>query len=151
MTDDQWNPVSPATCERVTGPFYHGTKEQLAVGAELTPGYGSNYEAGRVSNHVYFSSKLEPAMWGAQLACALSGRAGPGHVYVVEPLGPFEDDPNLTNKRFAGNPTQSFRTQATLRIVAELTDWQPHPESAVREMLARLAELRRTGQHVIED
>ena len=90
-------------------------------------------------------------MWGAELAAALAGQQGHGHIYVVEPTGTFEDDPNLTNKKFPGNPTASYRTRSPLRVVAEVTDWTPHPPEAIRTMLDGLAELRRTGRHVILD
>ena len=81
----------------------------------------------------------------------LAGLDGPGHVYVVEPTGPFEDDPNVTDKKFPGNPTGSYRTRHPLRVVAELADWTPHPPEAVQGMLAGLAQLREQGRDVIED
>ena len=87
----------------MTGPFYHGTKRAFAVGDRLLPGHGSNYHDARASNNVYFSAILETAVWGAELASALAGSGERGHVYVVEPTGPFEDDPNVTNKKFPGN------------------------------------------------
>jgi rifampin ADP-ribosylating transferase len=100
---------------------------------------------------VYFSALLEPAVWGAELAVALAGAEGRGHVYIVEPTGTFEDDPNLTNKRFPGNPTRSYRTRAPLRIVGEVEDWTGHPPAVLRQMLDHLEELRRAGRAVIED
>ncbi|WP_331253583.1 NAD(+)--rifampin ADP-ribosyltransferase [Modestobacter sp. VKM Ac-2986] len=138
-------------CDHVPGPFLHGTKAVLAVGDELVPGHSSNFQAGRVMNHVYFTALEETAAWGAELATALAGGTDRGHVYVVEPLGPFEDDPNVTDKRFPGNPTQSYRTRAPLRVVAERPDWQGHPPEVLRHMLDRLAELRDQGRDVIED
>ena len=92
-------------CEHIGGPFYHGTKSALEVGDELVAGYGSNFQEGRVSNNIYFTALVDTAAWGAELATALAGSEERGHIYVVEPLGPFEDDPNVTNKRFPGNPT----------------------------------------------
>ena len=144
-------PVTYEQCEHVAGPFYHGTKATLEPGAMLVPGYGSNFEEGRVSNNIYFAALVEPAVWGAELATALAGSEERGHVYVVEPLGPFEDDPNLTNKRFPGNPTQSYRTRHPLRVVAELADWQGHDAEALKTMLDHLAQLREQGLAVIED
>ena len=82
------------------GPFYHGTRSALEVGAELVPGRGSNFHQGRVSNHLYFSALVETAVWGAELAAALAGGDSRGRIYLVQPVGPFEDDPNVTNKRF---------------------------------------------------
>lgn len=151
MSTQEWQPVTHANCGAVEGPFYHGTKHRLAPGALLVPGHASNFEQGRISNHVYFSATLEAAVWGAELATALAGIAERGHVYLVEPTGSFEDDPNLTNKRFPGNPTKSYRTRAPLRILGELGDWQGHPPEVIRQMLDRLDALRRAGTAVIED
>jgi hypothetical protein len=144
-------PVTYACCEHVRGPFFHGTRSALEVGTELVPGHGSNFQAGRVSNHIYFTALVDTAAWGAELATALAGSEDRGHVFVVEPLGPFEDDPNVTDKRFPGNPTQSYRTRDPLRVVGEVDDWQGHEPDVVREMLAGLARLREQGRDVIED
>lgn len=144
-------PVTTDRCAHVEGPFYHGTKSVLAAGSELVPGYGSNFQAGRVLRHVYFTALVETAAWGAELATALAGTGERGHIYVVEPLGPFEDDPNVTDKRFPGNPTQSYRTTAPLRVVAELGDWQGHAPEVLTAMLDHLAQLREQGLDVIED
>ena len=135
----------------VEGPFYHGTKAVLEAGTELVPGHGSNFHDGRVSNNIYFSALVETAAWGAQLASALAATGQRGHIYVVEPLGPFEDDPNVTDKRFPGNPTQSYRTRSPLRVVAELDGWVGHAPEAVDSMLESLARLREQGLDVIED
>lgn len=135
----------------IEGPFYHGTSVALTVGDLLMPRNLSNYHSGRVSNHVYFAALLEPAIWGAELACALSGSDRRGHIYIVEPTGPFEDDPNLTNKKFPGNVTQSYRTRHPLRIVGELQDWDGHSADVIQGMLDGLARLREQGLDVIED
>jgi len=135
----------------VDGPFFHGTRAALQVGDELVPGYGSNYQAGRVSNHIYFSSVLETAVWGAELAAALGGGSERGRIYLVEPAGPFEDDPNVTDKRFPGNPTRSYRTRHPLRVVGEVDDWEGHPPDVLQAMLDSLARLRAQGLDVIED
>lgn len=140
-----------ATCGGVTGPFYHGTRHAFAPGALLVPGRPSNFEARRVSNNVYFSATLDAAVWGAELAVALAGHERRGHIYVVEPTGPFEDDPNLTNKRFPGNRTRSYRTREPLRIVGEVHGWTGHPPELVRQMLDHLAALRQSGDSLIED
>lgn len=144
-------PVTFERCDHVTGPFFHGTASTVAVGEELVTGRGSNFHAGRTSNHVYFAGLVGTAVWGAELATALNGSDERGHVYVVEPLGPFEDDPNVTNQRFPGNPTQSYRTRDPLRVLAEVTDWDGHPPEVLRAMLDRLEQLRAQGLDVIED
>ena len=151
MTQHEWTPVTHDACADVEGPFYHGTRIRFQAGDLLTPGRASNFEEGRISNNVYFSASLEAAIWGAELATRLAGDDGRGHVYVVEPTGTFEDDPNLTNKRFPGNPTRSYRTRDALRIVAEVEDWQGHPPETIRQMLDHLEELKRAGRAVIED
>ncbi|WP_292677938.1 NAD(+)--rifampin ADP-ribosyltransferase [Nocardioides sp.] len=151
QSDETYEPVTYEHHDHVEGPFFHGTKAVLEVGDELVAGFGSNFEEGRVMNHVYFSSRVMPAAWGAQLASALAGLSDRGHIYVVEPLGPFEDDPNATNKRFPGNPTRSYRTRDPLRVVAELDDWEGHPPEAVEAMLGSLDALRAEGRAVIDD
>ncbi len=153
MGDDHGThePVTYANCAHIEGPFYHGTKSTLEDGTELVPGHGSNFQRGRVSNNIYFTTLVPTAAWGAQLAAALDGRQERGHIYVVEPLGPFEDDPNVTNKRFPGNPTQSFRTRHPLRVIAELQDWEGHAPQVLKAMLDHLAQLREQGLDVIDD
>lgn len=144
-------PVTYERCEHIEGPFFHGTRSALAAGDELVPGYGSNFQEGRVSNHVYFTASVETAVWGAELATALAGTGEPGRVYVVEPLGPFEDDPNVTDKRFPGNPTRSYRTRHPLRVVDEVAGWEGHDPDTLRGMLDSLQRLREQGLDVIED
>ena len=151
VSDGNHVPVTYENCEQIDGPFYHGTKAALEVGDELVPGYGSNFQAGRVSNNIYFSALVETAAWGAELASALAGNGDRGRIYVVEPLGPFEDDPNVTNKRFPGNPTESYRTRHPLRVVGEQESWQGHDPEVLKAMLDRLALLREQGLDVIED
>jgi rifampin ADP-ribosylating transferase len=144
-------PVTYTTCRDVAGPFFHGTTAVLAPGDELVPGRGSNFQAGRVSRNIYFSAALETAVWGAELSTALTGGEGRGRVYVVEPLGAFEDDPNVTDKKFPGNPTRSYRSRSPLRVVEEVPDWPPHPPEVLQGMLDSLARLRAQGLDVIED
>lgn len=150
MQDDTtWTATTFENCRSVAGPFYHGTAAELKAGDLLAPGFESNYQKGRISNHVYFTSLV--ASLAAQLAAALTGAQGRGHVYLVEPTGPFEDDPNVTNKRFRGNPTKSYRSKHPLRIVSEVDDWEEHSQEVIDEMLARLALLREQGLDLIED
>ena len=127
--------------------FYHGTKADLVIGDLIAPGFESNFVE-RGLKHVYFAAKLEAATWGAELARG----DGRGRVFIVEPTGPFEDDPNLTDKRFPGNMTASYRSTAPLRITGELKDWVGHAPEQVREMKDNLARMKREGTDtIIED
>lgn len=137
-------------CDHVEGPFFHGTKETFEVGDQVLVGQSSNFQDDRVSNHVYFAALLETAVWGAELATALTGGDGSGHVYQVEPTGPFEDDPNVTDKKFAGNPTRSYRTRQPMRVISEV-DWEGHAPEVLQGMLDSLARLRAQGFDLIED
>jgi rifampin ADP-ribosylating transferase len=105
------------------GPFFHGTIADLRVGDLLTPGRPSNYRPEIVMNHIYFTALVDGAGLAAEIAAELAGGNATPRVYAVEPTGPFENDPNVTDKKFPGNPTRSYRSRAPLRIVGELTDW----------------------------
>jgi len=129
------------------GVYLHGTKADLAVGDMLVPGRQSNFEEDRVMNHVYFTATLDAAVWGAELAAG----EGRGRIYLVEPSGEFEDDPNVTNKRFPGNPTQSFRSRGPLRVVGEIVDWVGHSPEKLQAMRDGLNALKRQGAAQIED
>jgi len=127
--------------------YFHGTKAHLSAGDEIAPGFSSNYGKRKEARFVYLTETLDAAIWGAELAVG----AGPGRIYVVEPMGAIEDDPNLTDKKFPGNPTKSFRTREPLRVVSEVVDWQGHPAEQLAAMRAHLAELERQGIEAIED
>jgi rifampin ADP-ribosylating transferase len=101
------------------GPFYHGTKADLKPGDLLTPGGNSNYKADLKMNHIYFTANIN----GAGLAASLANGDGPERVYIGEPTGNFQDDPNVTDKKFPGNPTRSYRSDAPLKIIGEITEW----------------------------
>lgn len=131
----------------IEGPFYHGTKADLQIGDLIERGFSSNYGTRRQSNFVYLSATLEAATWGAELAVG----EGRGRIYIVEPTGPIEDDPNLTNKRFPGNPTKSYRSREPLRIVGEVVDWTGHPPERLREMLDHLEKLKEQGIEAIDE
>jgi rifampin ADP-ribosylating transferase len=118
-----------------SGPFYHGTKANLQVGDLLTAGFGSNYKSEVVMNHIYFTALAN----GAGLAAALAKGDGPERVYIVEPTGSFENDPNVTDKKFPGNPTRSYRTEAPLKIVGEVTDWVRQTPEQLRQWREKLA------------
>src|ERR1700754_2035250 len=121
--------------------FYHGTKADLRPGDLIRPGYESNFGKRAKANFVYLTATLDAATWGAELAL---GEAR-GRIYIVEPTGPFEDDPNLTDKKFPGNPTQSYRTRDPLLITGEVADWKGHPPEQLKAMKDRVEELRRLG------
>lgn len=118
-----------------SGPFYHGTRADLQAGDLLTPGGVSNYQSELVMNHIYFTALAN----GAGLAAALANGDAPERVYIVEPTGPFEHDPNVTNKKFPGNPTRSYRSTAPLKIVGEITDWAKQTPEQIRQWREKLA------------
>lgn len=127
--------------------FYHGTKADLAEGDLIGPGYASNYGKRKQAAFVYLTATLDAATWGAELAAG----EGPGRIYIVEPTGPIEDDPNLTDQKFPGNPTKSYRTREPLRVVGEVVDWTGHSAEQLKTMKDHLAELERQGIEAIED
>ena len=130
-----------------TGPYFHGTKADLLPGDLLDPGHSSNFGEQRIASFVYVTATMDAAIWGAELAVG----EGPGRIYRVEPTGSLEDDPNLTDARFPGNPTRSYRTREPVRVVDEVRDWEPHPPEVLRHMQDRLAELKRLGVEAIND
>jgi rifampin ADP-ribosylating transferase len=127
------------------GPFFHGSRAALRVGDLLTPGFRSNYRPEIVMNHIYFTALLD----GAGLAAEIITGDGPPRVYEVEPTGPFENDPNVTDKKFPGNPTRSFRSLAPLRIVAERDDWNRLTPEALAAWRERLTEMRDENAQII--
>ena len=127
--------------------YYHGTKADLKVGDLIAPGYASNYGQRKQANFVYLSATLEAAIWGAELAVG----EGHGRIYIVEPTGSIEDDPNLTNKRFPGNPTKSYRSRDPFRVLGEVTDWKAHSREQLEEMQTHLENLRQRGIEAIQD
>lgn len=129
------------------GPFFHGTKAVLGLGDLLEPKRQSNYEEARISNYIYFTATLDAAKWGAELAQG----DGQERIYLVEPLGAFENDPNLTDKRFPGNPTRSYRSQTPLKIVGELATWERHSEEVIQQMLNHLNKMQAEGTAEIID
>ena len=120
------------------GPFYHGTKADLQAGNLLTAGFRSNYDPEVIMNHIYFTALPN----GAGLAAALAKGDGQERVYIVEPTGSFENDPNVTDKKFPGNPTRSYRSQAPLKIVGEITDWVRQTPEEIQKWHERLAKLK---------
>src|SRR5579875_339070 len=129
------------------GRLLHGTKADLKVGDLLAPGRRSNYSEGRTTNHIYVTETLDAATWGAELA----NGDGRGRIFIVEPTGALEDDPNVTDKKFPGNPTRSYRTRDPVRIVGEIVDWVGHSPEKLKARRERLAQLQRTGAAEIDD
>ena len=127
------------------GPFFHGTKADLQVGDLLTAGFRSNYRPEVLMNHIYFTALTDGAGLAAELA---AGDAAP-RVYIVEPTGPFENDPNVTDKKFPGNPTRSYRSVEPLRIVGERSDWVRLTPEALQEWRDRLAAILADERGVI--
>lgn len=127
--------------------YFHGTKADLKPGDLLTPGFNPNYAQYGQLAHIYFTGTLDAAVWGAELA---SG-AGKERIYLVEPTGELEDDPNLTDKKFPGNPTQSYRSRHPIRVVGEVTGWQGHAPEQLTAMKEGLARLREQGLDQIEN
>lgn len=116
--------------------YFHGTKADLKAGDLIRPGFASNY--GRPNaTHVYLTSTLEAAIWGAELAAG----EGAGHIYVVEPMGSCENDPELTDQKFAGNPTQSYRTSDALRVIGKVVDWEGHSLDQIQATKEHVAKL----------
>lgn len=127
--------------------FYHGTKANLNIGDLIEPGFNSNYGSRKKANYVYLTATMDAAIWGAELAVG----EGAGRIYIVEPIGQYEDDPNLTDKKFPGNPTKSYRTKAGLKVVGEVKEWQGHPPEQLKAMKEGLERLRQQGIEAIED
>ena len=127
--------------------YYHGTKADLKPGDLIRPGYNSNFGRRKAAAYVYLTATLDAATWGAELAAG----EGPGRIYIVEPTGPIEDDPNLTDKKFPGNPTKSYRSRDSLRVTGEITDWQGHSPEQLQSMRDHLERLKELGVEAIED
>ena len=127
--------------------YYHGTKASLKPGDLIEPGFTSNYGQRKKANYIYLTATLEAATWGAELAVW----EGAGRIYIVEPTGPFEDDPNLTDKKFPGNPTKSYRSLHPLKVVGEVKDWKGHSPEQLNAMKEHLEQLKNRGIEAIED
>ena len=136
-----------ATDDMIPQQFYHGTRADLKPGDLIVPGYNSNYGKRNKAVYVYLTATLDAATWGAELARG----EGPGRIYMVEPTGPIMDDPNLTDKKYPGNPTKSYRSREPLRVTGEVTDWQGHSPEALKAMKDHIERLRQLGIEAIED
>jgi rifampin ADP-ribosylating transferase len=127
--------------------FYHGTKANLKQGDLIEPGFNSNYGQRNKAKYIYLTATLDAAIWGAELALG----EGIGRIYIVVPTGTFEDDPNLTDKKFPGNPTKSYRSLHPLRVIGEVTDWQEHSPEQLKAMKDNLERLKQLGIEAIEN
>ncbi|HYD90025.1 MAG TPA: NAD(+)--rifampin ADP-ribosyltransferase [Flavobacterium sp.] len=127
--------------------FYHGTKADLKPGDLIGPGYSSNYGTRKNAKFVYFAATLDAAIWGAELALG----EGRERIYIVEPTGDFEDDPNLTDKKFPGNPTKSYRSALPVKVIGEVPSWTGHAPEQLKAMKDHLEKLREAGIEAIED
>ncbi|HWR13536.1 MAG TPA: NAD(+)--rifampin ADP-ribosyltransferase [Terriglobales bacterium] len=126
--------------------YFHGTRADLAHGDLILAGFSSNFGDGKPLSWVYFTATLDAAIWGAELAAG----DGPERIYLVEPTGPIVDDPNLTDKKFPGNPTLSYRSRDPLRVVGEVTKWQGHPPEQLQQMRDALERLKAEGAQIID-
>ena len=126
--------------------YYHGTKVNLNVGDLIEVGFQSNYGSQRKAKYIYLSATLEAATWGAELAKG----DGPGRIYIVEPTGSIEDDPNLTDKKFPGNPTKSYRSLHSFKVVGEIKEWQGHTAEQLKAMHDALDRLKEQGIEAVE-
>jgi rifampin ADP-ribosylating transferase len=127
--------------------YFHGTKADLKIGDFIEPGLNSNYGQNNKAKYIYLTATLDAAIWGAELALG----QGRERIYLVEPTGPIEDDPNLTDKKFPGNPTKSYRSKHPFKVVGEVAFWQGHLPEQVKAMKDRIAKLKEQGIEAIED
>lgn len=142
-----FRPMGLRTDVKEEGPLYHGTRAVLRPGDLLTPGHASNYGSRQTANFVYLTARKE----GAALAAELAAGEAPARVYVVEPLGPIEDDPNVTDRKFPGNPTRSYRTRQPLRVIREEEDWEPLAPQALEKIRERMRQAARMGIEAINE
>jgi len=130
----------------ITQRFYHGTRADLKPGDLIAAGYSSNYGTRKQASWVYLTGTLDAAIWGAELAAG----GGRERIYIVEPTGPIADDPNLTDKKFPGNPTQSYRSREPLLVTGEVTEWQGHSRERLKQMKDQLERLKAQGIEAID-
>jgi hypothetical protein len=135
-----------ATASTFAQSFFHGTRADLKPGDLIVVGYRSNFAEAKPLSWVYFAATLDAAIWGAELAAG----GGRERIYVVEPTGPIVDDPNLTDKKFPGNPTLSYRSRDPLRVIGEVTDWQGHSPERLQQMKDGVARLKAEGADIID-
>lgn len=138
--------MSSAAATMFSQSFFHGTRADLKPGDLIVVGHQSNFTDAKPLSWVYFAGTLDAAIWGAELAVG-NGRE---RIYVVEATGPIMDDPNLTDKKFPGNPTRSYRSRDPLRVIAEVTLWQGHAPERLQQMKENVARAKAEGRHIID-
>ncbi|WP_294819152.1 NAD(+)--rifampin ADP-ribosyltransferase [uncultured Flavobacterium sp.] len=138
---------APAARNPFAQTYFHGTKARLSIGDLIIPGHPCNYMDNRILSHVYVSATITAAIWGAELAAG----SAPERIYLVEATGDVEDDPNVTDKRFPGNPTMSYRSASPFTVVGEVASWIPHSPAEIQVMRDNLKKLRESGQDTIID
>lgn len=146
-TDEGMDKETEVISEPGTEKFYHGTKANLKSGELIQTGFNSNYGQRKKAKYIYLTATLDAAIWGAELAIGEE----PGRIYIVAPTGSFEDDPNLTDKKFPGNPTKSYRSQHPLEVIAEVTNWQGHLPEKIKAMKDHIEQLKQLGIEAIQD
>ncbi len=147
MTDNHTDASpTPLHSEQGSTTYYHGTKADLNVGDLIATGFSSNYGKKKKAKYIYLTATLEAAIWGAELAFG----EGRERIYIVEPTGPIEDDPNLTDQKFPGNPTKSYRSLHPFKVISEVPAWQGHTAEQLQKMKDRLRELDEQGIEAIE-
>lgn len=146
-TNKDENKEKDAANELYSQPFYHGTKAHLNVGDLIEIGFRSNYGKKKQAKYIYLTATLDAAIWGAELAQG----GGRERIYIVEPTGPIEDDPNLTDKKFPGNPTKSYRSLHPFKVVGEIKEWQSHTPEQLKTMKDNLERLNEMGIEAIEE
>lgn len=127
--------------------YFHGTRSDLKLGDLIQVGYNSNYGKQKSAGYIFLTATLDAAIWGAELAIG----EGVGRIYLVEPTGAVEDDPDLTDRKFPGNPTRSYRSKEPFRVVGEVTVWQGHPDEQVQTMKEHLERLKDQGIDSLND
>ena len=146
-TNQSENKLNEPTPRPFFQTFFHGTKADLKIGDFITIGINSNYGQRNKAKYIYLTATLDAAIWGAELALG----EGRERIYLVEPVGPIEDDPNLTDKKFRGNPTKSYRSKHPFKVVGEITVWQGHSPEQVKTMKDGVAKAKEQGIEAIED
>lgn len=147
MPDNNSSTINSAQPSPFAQTYFHGTKAQLEPGHLVSPGFNSNFGEGKAARYIFLTATLDAAAWGAELAAG----DGPGRIYVVEPTGPVEDDPDLTDRKFPGNPTKSYRSTHPFRVIGEVIHWQGHQPEQIQAMKDGLAKLKENGVRSLND